>query len=176
MSFSSWQITVKHYGMFYCFILAAIRAYHVNTELFCDNNSMWPQYTDRMILQYLALYSIVSGSKSKPEGKQHMNDVSCSSLGACAVRAHAKLRDGETTSSWEISSVLVSRLSRNMFRAAVRLSFSGVRSLTRTQPGCQGICSAMRSECFVSLWYKSVRRKLRRKSNAAVSTLLCPLG
>ncbi|KAF3854978.1 hypothetical protein F7725_023033 [Dissostichus mawsoni] len=30
-------------------------------------------------------------------------------------------------------------LSRIMFRAAVRLSVSGVRSITRTQPGCQGM-------------------------------------
>lgn len=75
------------------FFFIASQAYHVIAKLSCENNSMSSQHTDRIILQHLALYSIVSGSKSQPEGKQHRNDMRCSSFNTCAVRAHAKLRD-----------------------------------------------------------------------------------
>lgn len=61
---------------------------------------------------------------------------------ACAVWVTATdchERRRRESSGKEICRVCVARCPEIMFRAAVRLSVSGVRSLTSTQPGSRGI-------------------------------------
>lgn len=88
-----------------------------------------------MHLQYYYLCQIHNQSINNTE----IISKSCSLFCTCAARAHVNLRDKGSKFLLRNLSGSRSWLSNIMFRAAVRLSVSGVRSLTRTQPGCQGV-------------------------------------